>query len=267
LIKGDLMENGNTFRIGLLKHIPQKWNLEKNMLDLEKYIAFAAQKEVRLFVTCECYLDGYCVLEKEKVADREKLVSISQDIELSPHLNKIRKIALDNRMFIIFGFSQKTENGIKNAAILIDDEGKDIGVYYKTHLYAHDLNYIAGDDLPVFKTRIGTIGIVICADRRWPEAIRTLKLKGAEIVIIPSYGMSHLENEWWMRTRAYENEIYLAFVHPGVGFICGPDGEIEAKLQSNVSDCLIHDIDLSNKVCDMLPYRRPDLYDIICKRN
>jgi len=249
-------------RIGLLKHVPQRWNLDENMARFDKYISLAAQKEVKLFVTCECYLDGYCVMDKD--LDRERLVSVSQDLHASPYLNRVREAAVKNRAHIIFGFSLRVKAGIQNAALLINDNGQDIGLYCKTHLYAHDLNYMPGDDLPVFKTKFGMIGIAICADRRWPETVRTLKLKGAEIIIIPSYGMWHQENEWWMRTRAYENELYLAFAHPRVGFICGPTGDIEAKLVGNVPDCLVHDVDLSVKVNEMLPYRRPELYKAIC---
>ena len=255
------MSENRQFRIGLMKHVPEMWNPDANMEMFEKLAAVAAERGVELLTTCECYLDGYCV--KEKGLDRDRFVSMSQDVETSAYIRRVREIARENRMHIVFGFSWKTGGGVKNAALLVDDKGKDIGIYCKTHLYAHDLNFIRGDDLPVFDTRFGKIGMMICADRRWPETARTLKLKGAEIIVTPTYGMWHDANEWWMRTRAYENELYIAFAHPRVSFICNPKGDIDAKLLTNIPDVLVHDIDLSNVTYEKMQYRRPDLYGAI----
>jgi predicted amidohydrolase len=70
-----------------------------------------------------------------------------------------------------------------------------------------------------------------------------------------------LDNEWWMRTRAFENENFIVFVHPKVAFVADPKGELVAKLQSNVPSMLVYDIDLSS-VTDTLQIRdrRPELY-------
>jgi len=251
----------NNLRIGLIKHVPEKWNLEKNLGMFEIFCERAAERGVSLLTTCECYLDGYCVTDNP--LPREKFIGIAQDIDKSEYISSVRTLAKKYRMHIVFGFSQKTDAGVKNAALLIGKSGEDIGIYHKTHLLTHDLNFLPGEDLPVFDTELGKIGIMICADRRWPETARTLKLKGAELIINPTYGMHHEANEWWMRTRSYENEIYIAFAHPNVGFICNPHGNIEAKLESNLPDILVHDIDLSKTVNTMLPARRPELYGII----
>ncbi len=67
-----------------------------------------------------------------------------------------------------------------------------------------------------------------------------------------------------MRTRSYENQMFICFTHPQVALITNPKGGIDAKLQSNVPDVLIHEIDLS-EVTDgnHLADRRPELYDIL----
>jgi predicted amidohydrolase len=109
-------------------------------------------------------------------------------------------------------------------------------------------------------------GMVICADRRWPETIRTLRVKGAEIALTPTYGMWHLDNEWWMRTRSYENEMFVCFAHPNVALITNPQGQVEAKLQTNVPSVLIHDIDLNQTTTHMLKDRRPELYAALADR-
>ena len=90
-----------------------------------------------------------------------------------------------------------------------------------------------------------------------------MKVKGAEILINPTYGMSHEFNEWMMRTRAYENELYIAFAHPRVSFLCGPKGDLEAKLLTSVTGTLICDVDLDKKIDKMVPHRQPDLYSAL----
>ena len=84
-------------------------------------------------------------------------------------LNRVRELAASYRMHIVFGCTLKTKTGIRNSALFVDADGKDIGVYSKTHLMTPDLVYEPGDSLPVFETALGKIGIMICADRRFPE--------------------------------------------------------------------------------------------------
>jgi len=146
----------------------------------------------------------------------------------------------------------------------VDRNGRVVGHYHKTHLQAQDLRFSPGEDLPVFNMPWGKTGVLICADRRWPETARVLRLKGAGIVLIPSYGMWHHDNEWWMRTRSYENENFIAFIHPNVAFVSDPKGQMVAKLQSNLPGILVYDVDIS-RVTDTthIVDRRPELYKAI----
>jgi predicted amidohydrolase len=149
---------------------------------------------------------------------------------------------------------------------MVDRNGRVAGHYHKTHLQSVDVRFSPGVDLPVFDMVWGRAGVLICADRRWPETARVLRLKGAKITLIPSYGMWHLDNEWWMRTRSYENENFIAFVHPNVAFVSDPKGQILAKLESNVPGMLVCDVDLSLVSNDKhIRDRRPELYEEIVR--
>lgn len=104
------------------------------------------------------------------------------------------------------------------------------------------------------------------ASRAWarvvvfPETARTLRLRGARLILDPTYGMSHLDNEWWMRTRSYENQCFIAFAHPQVGFVVGPKGDLIARRTASPG-VLLCDIDLSQaKDGNHLRDRRPELY-------
>lgn len=245
-------------RLGLFTAMPVKWDLEANWKVFESTVEAYSEQRLDLVVTPECFLDGYAAAAKDWTPERFE--RIAQDAT-SPYLARLRALAERQRTFILFGYTEKRDGKFYNTALLVDRDGRELGRYYKTHLQNHDLRFAPGDDLPVFETPWGKLGVLICADRRWPETARVLRLKGARLTLIPSYGMWHLDNEWWMRTRAYENENFLAFAHPNVAFVADPQGRIVAKLQSNRPGILVCDIDLA-EVTDSrhLRDRRPELY-------
>jgi predicted amidohydrolase len=237
--------------------MPEYLNVERNLEVLETMARKAAAEGVELLRTCECYLDGYCAHLEE--VDQEKLRSVSLADD-SPVLEKIRSLCRELHMGMIVGYSAIAADGLRNTAMLIGTDGKEIGRYEKIHLHAHDLKYVPGDGFPVFDTEWGKIGMLICADRRWPEAARTLKCKGAEMILIPTYGFHGERNQWWMCTRSYENECFVAFAHPEQSFVCNPDGFVEAYLESSAPGILVHDIDVSKCKTEMFKYRREDIY-------
>jgi len=246
-------------RIGMVKAMPEKWNVEKNWSIFEELVCRYKHDRVDVFIAPECFLDGYAITEEDWT--EERFAEIAQVVDDSIYIEQLKQIAADVKAHIVFGFTEKVEERFYNCALIIGRSGEIEGKYYKTHLQSHDLRFAPGMDLPVFELDFGIVGMVICADRRWPETIRTLRVKGAEAVLMPTYGMWHLDNEWWMRTRSYENEMFVCFTHPNVALITNPKGEVAAKLQSNVPGILIHDIDLDEvTTTNMLRDRRPELY-------
>ena len=171
-------------------------------------------------------------------------------------------------MSIVFGFTQRDGNKLFNAAGLWDAEGHLVGVYHKTHLQQHDTQFDPGEALPVFDSPWGPLGLMICADRRWPETSRVLRLQGARLLLNPTYGMCHEFNEWMMRTRSYENDCFIAFCHPKVGFVSDPSGNLVGKLEGKDGEVLVAEVDLSQAPFEggnHLRDRRPDLYGILCE--
>lgn len=245
-------------RLALLKHVPVKWELGENWQTITTLWRRAADVHADLFVMPECFLDGYSAAAKDWTVDRFN--SVAQERETSSYVAEARRLAREYRMHAVFCYTENRGGHYYNTALLLDDRGETIGHYDKTHLLDHDLRFAPGADLPVFDTTLGRMGMVICADRRWPETVRVLRVRGAELVLIPSYGMHHEANEWWMRTRAYENEVHLAFCHPNVAFVCDPRGKVPHKLRSNVPDILVADVDLSTNPNGMFDHRRPELY-------
>ena len=118
----------------------------------------------------------------------------------------------------------------------------------------------------MFQSEFGTFGVMICADRRWPETVRTLATRGARVIFNPTYGMHDERNLRMMQTRSYESEVYICFTHARESLITGPTGETESHLISNVDGCLIHDVDLAavdkrrGDATSHLSSRRVDVY-------
>ncbi|MFA6240382.1 MAG: carbon-nitrogen hydrolase family protein [Candidatus Hydrogenedentales bacterium] len=246
-------------RLALMQSAPVKWDLEQNFQTFLKQLDEANGAGV--FITPECWLDGYAA--SDPASTPERLRTVAQDLKTSVYLQRVSEEAKKRQMYICFGFTSLENNKVLNAAGLWDDQGNLVGVYHKTHLQTHDLQFSQGESLPVWQTRWGTVGIMICADRRWPETARALRLQGARLILNPTYGMHHLSNEYWMRTRSFENQCFIAFAHPSVGFVTGPRGELISKRYANPG-VLLCDIDLDNASDgNHLRDRRPELYSII----
>ena len=94
---------------------------------------------------------------------------------------------------------EKIGNNFYNVSYLFDDEGKILGNYKKNHLTKNEQKYLKPDDeVKVFKTKIGNIGIQICRDLLYPEITRKLMLKGAEIVFCPAF--------WCAKSSQYSDD-------------------------------------------------------------
>jgi predicted amidohydrolase len=138
-------------------------------------------------------------------------------------------------------------------------------MYDKLHLQKHDHKYIPGKHLNVYGSDFGLFGVMICADRRWPETARTLTLKGARVIFNPTYGMHGDLNLCMMRTRSYENGIFIVFTHPEQSLITGPNGAVVCNNEDKSQTYTVTEIDLSKALADKSGHivdRRPDVYKL-----
>ncbi|MBI5094669.1 MAG: carbon-nitrogen hydrolase family protein [Candidatus Hydrogenedentes bacterium] len=258
-------EQKTTLRLALMRGEPTKWDLAGNFATFLRLIRDAAQGGADVFITPECWLDGYAAADKE--SSPERLRSVAQDLETSPYISHVSHEARDRKMHVCFGFTSLEKGEVLNAAGLWSPSGELIGIYHKTHLQRHDLQFARGSALPVWPTPWGPVGIMICADRRWPETARCLRLQGARLILNPTYGFSGDLNEAMMRTRAYENQCFIAFAHPRTGLVTDPSGAVIAKAEGEAPAVLFCDVDLSQaKDNNHLKDRRPDLYGAIVEQ-
>ncbi len=146
------------------------------------------------------------------------------------YFDAIRPIAKKHSMIVASCLYQVDDRGrMTNDGVLTDADGETIGLYHKVHLPGwHDedgtevTNFVAGDDYPVFETRVGKLGFLICYDVDFPEAASCLALQGADAILHPTVGYNFPDEEEQvaearLRTRATDNHIYVACAMPGAG--------------------------------------------------
>ncbi|MBN1445072.1 MAG: carbon-nitrogen hydrolase family protein [Candidatus Omnitrophica bacterium] len=213
----------SSIKVVQIKILPEKGQLEDNFAKMMVSLKKLTGKDVDVVVTPEGFLDGYIATEKR--INKKNIRHFAIDPLDSSYVKTISGWARKNSTWVILGCCRLTPSGVYNSALVINRRGKLEGWYDKTHCQAHDRKYIPGSRIPVFKSDFGYFGVIICADRRWPETVRSLAVQGARIIFNPTCGMHDERNLHMMQTRSYESECYIAFTHPLQSLITGPKGE------------------------------------------
>lgn len=249
-------------RVAQVKIYPGKGDLYGNHALLMEVLDRIAPQKPDVVVTPEGFLDGYVATEGH--VTRENLAKYAVDPPASPYVRQAAEWAAENRAWLIYGCARATPAGVYNSALVLDRKGDLVGVYDKTHIQTHDLKYERGAALPVFEADFGTFAVMICADRRWPETVRTLALKGARVIFNPTYGMHDARNLCMMRTRSYESEVAIVFTHPGQALVTGPRGEVLCNNETDayaVTDVDLNEVDkVRARGSSHLKDRRPEIY-------
>ena len=251
-------------RVAQVRVYPEKGKLQANHARLMEILAeIESKEEVDVLITPEGFLDGYVVTEKSVA--KNDMPGYAIDPERSAYTGAASDWAKRNKAWVIYGCARKATGGVYNTALLYNRKGSLVGMYDKTHIQTHDHKYLPGRHLNVYESDFGLFGVMICADRRWPETSRTLTLKGARIIFNPTYGMHGDLNLCMMRTRSYENGIFIVFTHPGLSLITGPNGAVVCNDRSKSSTYTVTEIDLTRAPASRgghIADRRPDLYEL-----
>ncbi|MEI4472295.1 N-carbamoyl-D-amino-acid hydrolase [Frigidibacter sp. MR17.24] len=207
-----------------------------------------------------------------------------------------------------FGYAELAEEaGARhryNTSILVDGQGRIAGKYRKVHLPGHsepqprtfqhlEKRYFEPGNLgfPTFPSMGRTFGICICNDRRWPETHRSLRLNGADTIIVgyntPTDHTGHasvdalslFHNQLSLQAAAYQNSVWVLGAAKcgvedgsfmlGQSMIVAPSGEIVAQARSVADEVIV----ATCPVAETVPYRetifsfekhrRPECYGAI----
>lgn len=249
-----------------------------------KRIAELKSQGVDLVVFPEAYLTGYCVDSAEDAAG----IAISTN---SDALELLRQASEEHDMLVVAGYAEKGDGKVYNAATLWEP-GREPRTYRKTHLPYLGLDRFveAGSELPVFDTRLGQIGILICFDQRPPEATRAMALGGADIIVLPTNWPvgAEVAAEHLSIARSAENRVFFAtcnrvgkengFTFIGRSKIVHPTGRVLAAAGGE-EEILIADVDFADArqkrtvnipgkyETEVFASRRPELYGVLLEKS
>src|SRR3954454_9066418 len=264
-------------RVAVAQMDPKLAEKEQNLAACLARLEEAAAAGAQLTVFPECAIPGY-------VFDSlEEALPYAEEIP-GPSTETFERECGHLGVHAICGLIERDGDTLYNAAILVGPDGL-IGSYRKTHLpfLGVDRFVTPGDELKVFDTALGRIGLIICYDLRFPEVTRTLALAGADLVALPTnFPMAaKLQCDVIAPARAAENRIYLLVANRvgkerwgefcGLSQIVDPFGKRLEETDETTETLLVADVDLE-KARDkdyvvpgeyelyLFGHRRPELY-------
>ncbi|NNG15227.1 MAG: carbon-nitrogen hydrolase family protein [Gemmatimonadales bacterium] len=204
-----------------------------------------------------------------------------------PTTRAISRKAAELELVTVFNLyeSDPGDGHFYDSSPVIDTDGTILGVTRMVHIteypcFHEQAYYTPGDHgAPVYRTRIGPVGVAVCYDRHYPEYMRALGLAGAELVVIPQAGSV---DEWpeglyeaEVRTAAFQNGYFAALCNrvgeeerltfAGESFVVDPSGRMIARAKQLEEDLLLVEVDLAQCRTSHARKlfwrdRRPDLY-------
>lgn len=162
-------------------------SVEKNIAHAEELVRQAAAKGAEIVLLPELFERPYFCQER-----RYEYYEYAQTAEENPAVRHFSRVAAELGIVIPVSFYEKEVNNTYNSVAVLDADGKNLGVYRKTHIpddhyYQEKFYFTPGDTgFKVFDTRFGTIGVGICWDQWFPETARAMALLGAELLFYPT---------------------------------------------------------------------------------
>jgi predicted amidohydrolase len=231
LLAAEVRADQKSARTVRVAGIVLKWvraDKEANYRRIEPLVREAAQHGARLIVTTECFLDGYSA--EDWTVSQKDYRALGEAIPGGPYFQRLAGLARELKIYLVAGILERDGQHFFNTAVLIGPDGTLLGKYHKQRMDEEIARNTPGKVSTVHDTPFGKMGILICADRRYPDVVRRFRENGAEFLICPSGGMfGTKKNDAIVQTRSKESQLPIIFVHPAEFLVTNTDGSILAR--------------------------------------
>ena len=254
---------------------------ERNLVKILENLEKAARAGAGIVVFPECALSGYCFSSREEAWPEAETVP-------GPSTERMAVAASNLGCTAVVGLLERDGDQIYNAAAVITPRGI-LGTHRKVHLLCLGIDrfdVLGNRPFPVFETPHGKVGVNICFDCSFPESGRVLKLKGAQLLSIPTNWPAG--SDAWAHTckvRATENHMVVVaadrvgeergFRFIGHSQIIDYEGRVLAEAGETEETIISGEVDLAladrNRIVrvpgqyefDRMAARRPEMYAAI----
>jgi 5-aminopentanamidase len=244
---------------------------QANLAAIGRAAGRAAEAGAGLLITPEMSVTGYAI-------GAERVAALAEPVP-GPLTEAAAAIARDNGIALVVGLPERTPAGVANSVQVLDRHGRLVTGYRKAHLFGDvDRSAFVPGDVGVVRFDLDgiSVGLLICYDVEFPEAVRAHALSGTDLLVVPTglmdpYG--HVASQL-VPARAYESQVVVAYVNRvgdegpfrycGGSCVIAADGT-ELARAGRGEELLVADVDpaalaASRRVNTHLADRRPELY-------
>jgi N-carbamoylputrescine amidase len=241
------MTSKQPFTVGLVQ-MRCSTDAEENLEKAVAHVREAAKRGAQVVCLPELFRSQY-FCQREDVA----LFDLAETIP-GPSTERLGPLAKELHVVIIASLFEKRAPGLyHNTVVVLDADGRNLGLYRKMHipddpLFYEKFYFTPGDlGFKSFETQAGRLGTLICWDQWYPEGARLTALTGADILFYPTAIGWHPKEKaefgaaqasaWQtiQRSHAIANGLFVAAVNR-VGHEGPADGGIEFWGRSFVAD-------------------------------
>jgi len=284
---GVVNEQPRQARVAVCQYAPRVGDAAHNLEQAVRWARAAAEQGADLCVLPELASSGYTF---ESVAEA---AAGAEDPDEGPTVSALVAVARESGMHIVCGIDERDGECRHNSAVLLGPSGR-LATYRKLHLFFDEQSWFEpGVELPVVELPFGRVGMIICYDLWFPEAVRALALAGAELVAVPTNWVAsfkrtvyddrgYCQGDYVAMATAAQNGVVMAcadrigtergLTFLGASIIVGADGwPVAGPAPADSEALLIADVDLGSSARarqrtprnDLLGDRRPAAYNAV----
>jgi len=266
------------------------WDRRANIAKAVEMVRAAAGRGAQIVLLQELFETPYFC--QDQLAEHFRLAA---PFEGNPLIAQMAELAAKLGVVVPVSFFECAGKSYFNSLAMVDADGRVLGRYRKSHIpdgpgYQEKFYFTPGDTgFKVWQTRFGQLGCGICWDQWFPEAARTMALKGAEALLYPTAIGTEpppappvdSRDHWRRVMQGHAGANYLPLVASnrvgtekgaagemtfyGSSFIAGPTGNIVAELDRAEEGVACAEFDLDEIAGHRASWglfrdRRPDLY-------